>query len=80
MSETELSSMVALTNRSRHIQGITGFVTCWGEMDGQMGVIVYSFRDAASAATFQGRRQIEAKPLRLEILDKSPTEVREYYE
>jgi hypothetical protein len=49
-------------------------------MEGQTGVIVYSFRDAASASAFQMRRQIEAKPLRLEILDKLPNEVLEYHE
>jgi len=49
-------------------------------MQGQMGILVFSFRDATSAAAFQRRRQIEANPLRLEILDKMRSEVREYHE
>jgi hypothetical protein len=80
MSENELSTLVAFAQRSRNRRGAPGFIACRGKLEGQMGVIVYSFRDAASAAAFQMRRQIEAKPLRLEILDRVPNEVLEYHE
>jgi hypothetical protein len=49
-------------------------------MQGQVGIIIYSFQDAASAAAFQKKRQVEANPLRLEILDRNPREVREHHE
>jgi hypothetical protein len=47
-------------------------------MEGQTGILVYSFRDATCAAAFHMRRQTEARPLRLEVLDRRPSEVREY--
>ena len=80
MTESELSTLVALAQHSRGRRCTQGLIGCRGEMDGQTGVIVYLFRDATSAATFHMRRQIEAKPLRLEVWDKTPTEVREYIE
>ncbi len=80
MTESELSTLVALAQQARHREGTPRFVACRGEMDGQTGIIVYSFSDAGTAAAFLRRRQIEAHPLRLEILDKRPGEVREYHE
>jgi hypothetical protein len=80
MSENELSTLVALAQHSRYREGTQGFIACRGEMAGQTGILVYSFRDAASAAAFQMRRQIQARPLRLEILDNLPSEVREYHQ
>jgi hypothetical protein len=80
MSENELNTLVAFAQHSRYREGTQGFISCRGEMDGQTGIVVYSFRDAASAAAFQRRRQIQASPLRLEILDNRPSEVREYHE
>jgi hypothetical protein len=80
MSENELTTLVGFAQHSRNRNGAPGFVACRGKMEGQTGVIVYSFRDAASAAAFQVRRQIETSPMRLEILDKVPNEVREYHE
>jgi len=80
MSENELSTLVAFAQHSRNRKGLQGFIACRGEMEGQIGILVFSFRDAASAAAFQMRRQIETKPLRLEILDKMPNEVREFHE
>jgi hypothetical protein len=80
MTESELSTLVALALQSRSRRGAQGFIACRGEMEGQTGIIIYSFSNVASAAAFQMRRQIEAKPLRLEILDKMPSEVREYLE
>lgn len=80
MSEDELRTLVAFAQQSRTRRCAPGFIACRGKMEGQTGVIVYSFRDAASAAAFQMRRQIETKPLRLEILDKIPNEVLEYHE
>ena len=80
MTESELSIRVAFAQQSRHKKGTPGFIGCRGEMEGQTGVVVYLFTDAASAAAFQRRRQIEAGPLRLEILDNRPGEVREYHE
>lgn len=55
-----------------------GLLGCRGELKGQTGIVVYAFRDAECASRFQRRRQVEAKPLMLEILDKIPNEVREY--
>jgi hypothetical protein len=80
MSENELATLVAFAQHSRNRKGAQGFIACRGEMEGQTGVLVYTFRDAACAAVFQMRRQIEARPLRLEILDHRPSEVREYHE
>jgi hypothetical protein len=76
MSQSELNNLVAFAQRSRY----RGFVACRGEMHGQTGVIIYSFLDPASAAAFHKKRQIEAKPLRLEVLDSNPKEVREFHE
>jgi hypothetical protein len=78
MTESELDTLVALVQQSRYRKGTPWFLACRGELEGQTGVIVYSFSDAANAAAFHMRRQIEAKPPRLEILDKKPGEVREY--
>ncbi len=78
MTESELNTLVALVQQSRYKKGTHGFISCRGEMENQTGVIVYSFSDVASAAAFHMRRQIEAKPPRLEILDRRPSEVREY--
>jgi hypothetical protein len=80
MSENELKTLVALAQQSRSRKGTQGFVACRGEMKGQTAIIIYSFRDAASAAAFQKSRQIEANPLRLEILDSAPRDVREFYQ
>ena len=80
MTESELSTLVALAQHARDRKCTQGLIGCRGEMTGQTGIIVYTFVDAASAAAFQKRRQIEAKPLRLEIRDKMPREVREYIE
>jgi hypothetical protein len=80
MTESDLSTRVALAQHSRDRRSAPGLIGCRGEIIGQTGVIVYEFRDAASANAFQMRRQIDAKPLRLEILDKMPSEVREYVE
>ena len=80
MNESELSTLVAFARHSRYGERTQGFVVCRGEMDGQTGVIIYSFKDAASASAFQMKRQIQASPLRLEILDSRPSEVREYHE
>jgi hypothetical protein len=80
MTQSELSTLVALAQHSRDRKCTQGLIGCRGEITGQTGVIVYAFRDAASAAAFQMRRQIEARPLRLEILDRTPREVREYIE
>jgi len=78
MTESELKTLVALTQQTRLKKRTQQFIACRGEMEGQTGIIVYSFADAPSAAAFQIKRQIEARPPRLEILDKSPSEVREY--
>jgi hypothetical protein len=78
MTESELSALVALAQHSRATRSARGLVACRGEMEGQPGIIVYSFRDAPSAAAFHMKRQIEARPMRLEVLDKTPREVREY--
>jgi hypothetical protein len=80
MSANELNAFVTFAQHSRFREGTRGFIACRGEMEGQTGIIVYSFRDAASAACFQMRRQIQASPMRLEILDNTPREVREYHE
>jgi hypothetical protein len=80
MTENELNTLVALVQPLRYKKGTPGFLACRGEMEGQTGIVVYSFIDAASAAAFHMKRQIEARPLRLEILDSKPNEVREYYE
>jgi hypothetical protein len=80
MSQSELNTFVALAQQSRYRQGTPGFIACRGEMQGQAAFIVYSFRDAASAAAFLTFRQSEANPLRLEILDALPREVREYHQ
>jgi hypothetical protein len=80
MSESELNTLVALTQQSRCRKSMPGFVACRGEMKGQTAIIIYSFRDAASAAAFQKTRQIEANPLRMEILDSAPRDVREFYQ
>ena len=80
MTESELNTRIALAQHSRDRRCMQGLIGCRGEIAGQTGIIVYAFRDAASAAVFQMRRQIEAKPLRLVILDKIPNEVREYIE
>lgn len=80
MTDSELSTLVAMVQQARHRKGTPGFIGCRGEMEGQTGIIVYSFTDGASAAAFQMKRQIEARPLRLEILDQRPSEVREYQE
>jgi hypothetical protein len=80
MTDTELSTLVAMVQQSRHRKGTPGLIACRGEMEGQTGIIVYSFIDADSAAAFQMKRQIEASPLRLEILDQKANEVREYCE
>jgi hypothetical protein len=79
MSEKELSTLVALAQHARYRKSAQELIACRGAMEGQMGILVYSFRDAASAAAFQRRRQIEASPLRLEILDKMRNEVPEYH-
>jgi hypothetical protein len=78
MTERDLNALVALTQQSRNRRGPQGFIGCRGEMDGQTGIIVYSFTDATSAAAFHMKRQVEAKPWRLEVWDKRPREVREY--
>jgi hypothetical protein len=80
MSASELNTFVALAQQSRYRKGTEGFIACRGEMQGQAAIIVYSFRDAANAAAFLKYRQTEANPLRLEILDAIPTEVREYHQ
>jgi hypothetical protein len=80
MTQSELTTRVALAQHSRSSRTMRGLVGCRGELDGQTGIIVYSFQSAASAAAFHMRRQIESQPMRLEILDKVPTEVREYVE
>jgi hypothetical protein len=80
MTANELSTLVALAQHARYRKSAREFVGCRGEMEGQLGILIYSFRDAASAAAFQRKRQIEASPLRLEILDRTRNEVREYHE
>jgi hypothetical protein len=79
MTQSDLTTRITLAQHSRH-KSTQGLIACRGELEGQTGVIVYSFQNAATAAAFQMRRQIEAQPLRLEILDRIPTEVREYVE
>jgi hypothetical protein len=76
MSEDELKTLVSLAQRARS----RDFVACRGELQGHRGVIIYSFLDAASASAFHRKRQAEARSLLLEIWDKTPREVREYYE
>jgi hypothetical protein len=78
MTENELSTLVTLAQHSRDRRGTQGLIGCRGEMEGQTGILVYSFRDATCAAAFHMRRQTEARPLRLEVLDRRPSEVREY--
>jgi hypothetical protein len=78
MTQSDLSTRIALAQYSRHGRGTQGLIGCRGELDGQTGIIIYLFQNAASATAFHMRRQIEARPLRLEILDRVPNEVREY--
>jgi hypothetical protein len=80
MSQSELNTLVAFAQQSRYRTGTQGFVACRGEMQGQVGIIIYSFQDAISAAAFQKKRQVEANPWRLEILDSNPREVREHHQ
>ena len=80
MSANELSTLVAFAQHSRYRERTPGFIACHGEMEGQHGIVVYAFGDAASAAAFQRKRQIQSSPMLLEILDRRPSEVREYHE